>query len=125
MLYRLLLLALAGAAGTLARYSLAGVAQRALGPSYPWGTMTVNIVGCLLAGFLWSLFEHRLVVTSASRTAILVGFMGAFTTFSTFILESGQLFRGHQMFAAILNMVTQNVVGLIFLFVGMVLGRLI
>ncbi len=125
MIYKLFLLALSGAVGTLARYTLAGAAQRTFGPDFPWGTMVVNVFGCLVAGFLWAVFENRLVVTGASRTAILVGFMGSFTTFSTFILETGQLLRGNQMMAAALNLVTQNVVGLVFLFIGIALGRML
>lgn len=124
-MYKLLLLAFAGAVGTLARYSLAGVVQRVLGPDFPWGTLVVNTAGCLAAGFFWALFEGRLAVTSIARVVVLVGFMGGFTTFSTYILETGQLIRDSQLMMAMMNLMAQNVIGIICLFIGMALGRLI
>ena len=125
MLGRLLLLALAGGAGTLSRYGLAGVVQRFAGAHFPWGTLVVNVAGCLMAGALWSLFEGRWPVSGETRTVVLVGFMGAFTTFSTFILETGELARGAEMLAAAGNLALQNGFGLGALYLGLVLGRMV
>lgn len=123
MLNKLQLLALAGAMGTLSRYALSGVVQKFTGSSLPYRTTVVNITGCLAVGILWSLFEGRLNVSSEMRLVILVGFMGAFTTFSTFIFESGQLMRDAQILSAIGFIAVQNIVGILFLFLGMALGR--
>ncbi|HKK20885.1 MAG TPA: CrcB family protein [candidate division Zixibacteria bacterium] len=125
MIQKLLLLALAGAVGTLTRYGIAGLVQRIAGASFPWGTMTVNICGCFLAGLLWALFENRWPVSGDIRAMLLIGFMGAFTTFSAFILETGQLARSAEWMSAILNLFAQIGFGLIALTVGAALGRTI
>ena len=125
MLHKLALLALAGAMGTLARYGLAGFIQRTSGMSFPWGTVVVNLSGCFLAGLLWSLFENRWSVSGETRTVVLVGFMGAFTTFSTLIFETGDLMRSSEWLHAAANLTIQNGIGLFALFIGMALGRLI
>ncbi len=117
-------LVVAGAAGTLARYGLAGLVHRIDGAWFPWGTLTVNLLGCLLAGLGWSLFEDRLAMPAQLRTIVLVGFMGAFTTFSAYILETGQLLRSSQWLAAAANLLLQNILGLVALFGGAALGRM-
>ncbi|MFP4446350.1 MAG: fluoride efflux transporter FluC [Desulfosudaceae bacterium] len=125
MIQKLAFLALAGAMGTLSRYGLAGLVNRINGVSFPWGTVTVNISGCFLAGLLWSLFEHRWPVSGETRTIILVGFMGAFTTFSTFIFESGELMRSAEWLRLTANLTMQNGLGLFVLFLGAALGRMV
>jgi CrcB protein len=125
VLQRLVWLALAGAVGTLARYGLAGLVHRLNGVSFPWGTVVVNISGCFLAGLLWTLFENRWPVAGETRTLVMVGFMGAFTTFSSFILETGELVRAAEWIQAAANLVLQNGVGFVALFLGMALGRMV
>ena len=125
MFQKLALLALAGGMGALARYGLAGFVQKISGVSFPWGTLVVNLTGCFLAGLLWSLFENRWNVSGETRTVVLVGFMGAFTTFSTFIFETGDLLRSAQWMYATANLTIQNGIGLLALFIGMAVGRLI
>jgi CrcB protein len=123
-LQKLLLIALAGALGTVARYGLGGVVQRAAGAEFPWGTLVVNITGCFLAGLLWSIFEPR-ISFAPYRIIIFVGFLGGFTTFSSFALETGELMRDAEWLRAAGNMVLQNGIGVIALFGGLSLGRLI
>ncbi len=118
-------LALAGALGTLARYGLAGLVHRIDGISFPWGTITVNILGCFLTGLIWALLESRWPATGQVRILVLVGFMGAFTTFSAFIFETGQMLNAAQWTSAAGNILLQNGLGLIALFIGAALGRLI
>ncbi len=125
MFLKIALLAAAGAIGTLSRYGLAGLVQRLAGPYFPWGTLAVNVLGCFLAGMLWALFRHRLPVTPESRAVVMIGFMGAFTTFSAFILETGELMRAHEWIYAFANFSLQNGLGLAALLVGMAAGRLI
>jgi len=124
-LTRLLLFALAGAAGTLARYGLAGLVQKIGGPGFPWGTLAVNLLGCLFFGFIWSLAEDRFLISSATRMVLLIGFMGAFTTFSTFAFETTQMLRDAQWTVAAANLAAQNVAGIVFMIMGMKLGRLL
>lgn len=120
---KLLFLALAGGLGALARYGAAGLVQKITGPAFPWGTATVNILGCLTVGVLWALFEDRIALSPELRIAILVGFMGAFTTFSTFIAETGELIRTAQWAYAAGNIVLQNTIGLAAFFAGSVFGK--
>lgn len=119
----LLWLALAGAAGTLSRYALAGLVQSLAGEKFPWGTLTVNVVGCLLFGLTWTLAEQRLVISGQSRLIILTGFMGAFTTFSTFGFETGEFLRDSQWWHAAGNLLANNLLGLLGVFLGVALGR--
>jgi len=121
---KILLIALAGALGTLSRYGLAGLSHRILGSSFPWGTLIVNLTGCFFAGVLWTLFESRWPVPGETRVIILMGFMGAFTTFSAFILETGQLMRSAEWLLAAANLFAQFGMGILALFAGMIIGRL-
>ena len=125
MTTRLLWLALAGAAGTLARYGIAGLIQRYAGASFPWGTLAVNVSGCFMAGTLWSLFEYRWPVSGEVRAVALIGFMGALTTFSGFALETSELLRAAEWLRAAGNILAQNGLGLAALLAGLALGRLL
>lgn len=122
---RLLLLAAAGAAGALCRYGLSGLVQSAGGARFPWGTLVVNIAGCFLAGALFTLFETRWGLSGEARLIVFVGFLGAFTTFSAFMLETANLARDAQWLAAAGNMVLQNGLGAAALFAGLVVARLL
>jgi CrcB protein len=114
----------AGALGALARYSLAGLVQRIGGANFPWGTLTVNILGSFLFGVVWSLAEERMIISGETRLIVLTGFMGAFTTFSTFMFETSALLREAEWSLAALNLAGQNMVGLVCLFLGLLVGRL-
>ncbi len=96
------LLAGAGAAGALARYALGGFVHGITGATFPFGTLIVNIVGCAGAGFIGTLADERFLMRPSVRTAIMIGFLGAFTTFSSFTYETWMLLRdGEQLRAAI------------------------
>lgn len=125
MIQKLGWLALAGALGTVSRYGLAGLVQRLSGGSFPWGTLVVNLLGCFLAGLLWGMFEKRGVVTALPRTVLLVGFLGAFTTFSTLTLETTEMLRASELVYATANLTLQNGIGLAAIFAGTMLGRMI
>lgn len=125
MFQKLFLLALAGSLGTLARYGISGAVQRALGSQFPWGTLAANLAGCFLAGAVWSMAETKLSLSGQTRTIILIGFMGAFTTFSAFMLETGQLLRDAQWSWALGNIALQNCCGIVVFFIGLAVGRLV
>lgn len=124
-MYKLALLALAGSLGTLARYGLSGAVYALLGRDFPWGTSAVNVLGCLLFGMVWTLADERMLISGEARTIILVGFMGAFTTFSSLIFETDQLLRASQWLYAALNLCGETVIGFAALWLGMVLARLL
>ncbi|HSG05198.1 MAG TPA: fluoride efflux transporter CrcB [Nitrospiria bacterium] len=123
MISKIALIAALGAAGTLARYGLSGWVQRASGSGFPWGTLAVNVAGCFLFGLVWAVSEGRLSIRPEYRTIALVGFMGAFTTFSTFAFETVQLLREDQWGAAFLSVTAQNLSGILFLFLGLAIGK--
>ena len=125
MLAKIFAIAAAGALGTLARYSLAGFVHRLNATSFPWGTLAVNLSGCFLAGLLWSLFENRWPVSGDTRAIVLIGFMGAFTTFSAYILETGELMRSAQWLSVAANVAAQNGLGIIGLATGLMIGRIL
>jgi len=125
MWQKVVLLAITGAMGTLLRYGLASLVQRAAGGSFPWGTMVVNVVGCLVAGVLWVLAEELASISGETRAIIFVGFMGAFTTFSALIAETGGLVRDERWAHALGNLAMHNVLGLAVFFAGLALGRVV
>ncbi len=122
---KLLLIAVAGALGTLSRYGVSLLMGRLVGGTLPWGTFTANVCGCFLFGFVWSLAEGHMVISVETRSVVLTGFMGAFTTFSTFIFDTSTFVRASQWVLTAGNLISQVVIGLIFLFVGLRLGHLL
>lgn len=124
-MHKILLLALAGTCGTLARYWLSGAVYDILGREFPWGTAAVNLLGCLLFGLIWVMADEREFIRPELRLVILVGFMGAFTTFSSLIFETGELMRGALWAKAALNLVGQNILGFVAFAIGAAIGRVV
>jgi CrcB protein len=120
-----MMIAAAGAVGTLARYGLSGLVQRFADSEFPWGTLTVNLLGSFLFGVVWSVAEVRIGIGPQLRAVGLIGFMGAFTTFSTFSFEAGQMLRDAQWFSAAGYLLAHNVFGILCLLVGMAVGRMV
>ena len=116
---------LAGLAGTVLRYWLSGFVSKQYGETFPWGTMAVNLIGCLVAGAVFSLTEERLLVTPTVRAVIVIGLLGGFTTFSSYGLQTFTLLREGQFGLAILNVGMANVLGLFMVWIGYVLARVL
>jgi CrcB protein len=95
-----LLIALMGAVGTLCRYALGRWVLSMTGGTFPWGTFTVNVIGCLLIGVIAGEIERESLISPMLRFAIIVGFLGGFTTFSSFALEGYSLWHTHNWLAA-------------------------
>ena len=125
MMTKLMWLFAAGGLGALARYGLGGLVQRLCGSEFPFGTIVVNLVGCLAFGFVWSLADERLLISGETRFIILTGFMGAFTTFSTFAFETSGLLRDAEWWYAAGNVLGHNVLGVVSVIGGMALGKLL
>ena len=106
----------------MARYGVAGLVSRAE-ESFPWGTFVINVSGCFLLGLLVAMFAHRFVVHPDLRIALTVGFLGAYTTFSTFALETFDLAETHSTGVGILNVTASVAAGLLAVWLGSALGR--
>lgn len=123
MAMKLFTLGFSGAMGTIARYMLSETVQKLFGSGFPWGTFFVNMLGCFLVGHFLGVADHFIKVSGETRTFILIGFMGAFTTFSTYILETGRLISNDQWAYAFSNILLHTGVGFFALFFGFLLAR--
>jgi CrcB protein len=118
-------IAIGGAAGAVARYLVDGWVSERTGGSFPIGTLVVNLSGTFLLGILATLALERSVLSSAIRPAVLIGFVGAYTTFSTWMLESWRLAEQGALLGAVVNIGGSVVLGLVALGAGIAIGRAI
>ena len=122
---RILLVGLAGLAGTLCRYWLSGAVSRRYGEAFPAGTLAVNLLGCFAAGLLFHLMQERRAFGETARAAVFVGLLGGFTTFSSYGLQTFALLREGRVGFAALNVFASNLLGLMLVFVGYAAGKLL
>jgi CrcB protein len=116
-------LALAGVAGTFARYWIGVSVQSWYGGPFSVATFGINVLGSFLFGLVWSLAVEKDLLSAEARTALLVGFLGAFTTFSTFAFDTRSFLASEQWMFAILNVLGQNVCGVLACILGIALAR--
>jgi len=116
---RIALLIVFGMAGTLARYGLQGLVQQRTGATFPYGTLVVNLVGCLLLGGIAQYGLTHLTIPPEWRIGVTVGFFGAFTTFSTFSWETVRLLEDGEWMRATMYVLASVVGGLACVFFGM------
>ena len=123
MLVKFVGLAMAGAVGTLFRVGLSSLAAHWL-PRHPfWGTVSVNVLGSFLYGLVWALSVHHRWLSPELRLVVLGGFMGAFTTFSTYVFDTVQLSDNSGLRAAATYFALQNLIAFACLWAGVALGR--
>ena len=122
---RLILIGLAGFAGTVLRYGLSGWTARRFGETFPLGTLVVNLIGCFLAGLLFYLMFDRYLVNQTIRTVVIIGLLGGFTTFSSFGLQTFTLLRDGEVGLALLNIAASNLGGLLMVWFGYSLARVL
>lgn len=119
-----LAIAAGGAIGALARHYVAGAVTRAVGIGFPFGTFTVNMAGSLIMGVLITAFALKFENSQELRGFLTVGLLGSFTTFSTFSLEGALLIQRGDWQGALLYTFGSLIVGLMSLFIGMWLGKI-
>lgn len=118
-----LAIATGGALGALMRFWVSSAVYALLGRGFPWGTLAVNLLGSFVMGLCYILFLERFADTGQWRAAIMVGFLGAFTTFSTFSLESWNLIEEGQLLKAGLNMIASVLLCLCAAWLGILTAR--
>nr|QNO49551.1 putative fluoride ion transporter CrcB [Methanosarcinales archaeon ANME-2c ERB4] len=119
---KLLFIAIGGAIGALLRYALSGVAYKYIGSGFPWGTLCVNLIGAFAIGILWGLSEQT-TISSDFRTFAFIGILGSFTTFSTYALETVNLFRDGEIKLALANVLITNVLGIALVISGFIASK--
>ena len=120
---QLLTIAGGGALGAILRFGMSSYVYRLLGRDFPYGTLAVNMLGSLLMGLLFILFVERGLVSAEWRSAIIIGFLGAFTTFSTFSIETLVLLESGELSKAFLNIALSVSLYLFATWLGLVIGR--
>jgi CrcB protein len=123
-MHKLALIALGGLLGTLCRYWVSQAVDERTHSSFPYGTMIVNFAGCFAAGFLFQ-FLDQAVISPDMRLAIFTGFLGGFTTFSAYALQTFVLAQGGLLSMAAVNVIASNVLCLAMVWVGAGASRLL
>ena len=119
---KLLWIAVGGVIGTLCRYGFSSWIDERSHSSFPYGTLAVNLSGCFVAGLLFPIFE-RAAIPVEMRLAVFTGFLGGFTTFSAYGLQTIMLVNGGMPSMAAVNVVASNLAGLAIVWVGSAVGR--
>jgi CrcB protein len=120
-----LVIGIGGFLGANARYLVAGWAAERFGVAFPYGTFIINISGSLVLGLFMAFLQERTVIHPNYRLFFAVGFLGAYTTFSTFTYESLRLLQDGSVFLALVNILGSTVVGLLGVLLGFILGGFI
>ena len=114
-----------GCLGAIARFWLGGLVYEKMGTRFPYGTFVINISGSFLLGFVITLLTERTHLSANWRYLIPIGFIGAYTTFSTFEFETLAAFRDGQILVAGLNVGLSVVLGFIAVWLGVIAGRVV
>jgi CrcB protein len=120
---RILLIALFGAVGTLARYGLQGLVQIRMGSTFPYGTLLINLTGCFLLGLIGQVTLNRVIVPPEWRMAIAIGFFGGYTTFSSFGWETAKMLEAGEWLRASTYVVASVLLGLLLSVAGIRLAN--
>jgi len=114
---------LGGSLGALMRFVVSSSITEKFGTSFPYGTLTVNVLGSFVMGFLAMFLVERMGLDPLLRLGIFVGFLGAFTTFSTFSMETLNLFEQGESVRALANMFVSVVLSVLAVWLGVILGK--
>jgi len=119
----LVLIGLGGFVGAIARYLVDGWVAGMVRGAFPWGTLAVNLSGSFLLGLLFAVTVERAILPAETRGPVMIGFVGAYTTFSTLALESWRLAESGSWSLALVNLVGSMAIGVVAVLAGLTLGR--
>jgi fluoride exporter len=123
---KILMVGMGGFAGSICRYIISDLSHRLFSdPFFPYGTIIVNVAGCFFIGLLGGLSETRQVFTPEIRALILIGFLGGFTTFSTFGYEIFTVARDGQFASALINLLLHLILGFGSVWLGFSISRIV
>jgi CrcB protein len=114
---------LGGSLGAVMRFVVSNSVTEKLGTNFPYGTLTVNVLGSFVMGFLAMFLVERIGLDPLLRLGIFVGFLGAFTTFSTFSMETLNLFEQGESLRALVNMFVSVLLSVLAVWLGVILGK--
>lgn len=120
----ILLIAAGGSLGAVVRYGLSTFVYHVTSEVFPWGTLVINVTGSFLIGMFIELFDTA-IIPAEWRSFMTIGFLGAYTTFSTYTLETVNLLRDGELRLATANIVASNFAGILFVVLGIYSSRLI
>jgi fluoride exporter len=112
-----------GFAGAITRYLVDGAVTDRTGGGFPWGTLVINLSGSFVLGLLFAMSAERAILPADIRGPLMIGFLGAYTTFSTFMLESWRLIESGAYGVAVANLGGSVALGLVAVFLGLTVGR--
>lgn len=119
----ILFIATGGAAGALLRYWMSSGIHRVLGQGFPYGTLTINVTGSICMGLCYVLLVERVLAGTEWRAGMMIGLLGAYTTFSSFSIETMNLLEAGQPLRAVLNILLSVTLCLLGCWLGMAIGR--
>jgi fluoride exporter len=119
----LILIGLGGFAGAISRYLVDGFVSERTAGAFPWGTLVVNLTGSFVLGLLFAVTTERAILPADIRGPVMIGFIGAYTTFSTYMLESWALLEGGSWAPALANLGGSVILGLLAVAAGLAVGR--
>lgn len=119
-----LFIAAGGAIGAILRYLVSGFVIKITGAEYFWGTVAVNLIGCFLIGLAWGVFSN-LEINPNIKMFVFTGFLGAFTTFSTFAIDNFHLYRNGELPLLAVNVAVSNITGIFLVFAGYYVSKIL
>jgi CrcB protein len=121
----IVLVGLGGFAGAVSRYLVDGFVSDRTGGGFPWGTLVINATGTFVLGLLFAMTTERAILPAEIRAPLMIGYLGAYTTFSTYLLESWRLVEDGAWALALANLGGSIAIGLVAVAAGMIIGRAI